>query len=245
MRSLALTFPSSQRVALAARQCIVSADWRGIRCDDAIIPQWPILTLPISHYTARVGLEPAPDIRLDAAHCWRYDATKRIVSDHLRGYGANSSATEEPGMARRSRPGDPNPRRRDDSDRYTSDRNRFRDRQDLQRGATPQPQSDAFTCGHCQRYVGPLPSGGHNRNHCPFCLYSRHVDAERSGDRASACKGLMEPIGVFERPNGEEVLVHRCVKCGFERFNRVGADDDEAQVAALPRVEPRRAGPNA
>ncbi len=148
-------------------------------------------------------------------------------------------------MARRSRPGDPNPRRRDDSDRHASDRNRFRERQGEQRGMASQPQSDAFTCGHCQRYVGPLPSGGHNRNHCPFCLYSRHVDAERSGDRASACKGLMEPIGVFERPNGEEVIVHRCVKCGFERFNRVGADDDEAQVAALPRVEPRRATPPA
>jgi hypothetical protein len=89
--------------------------------------------------------------------------------------------------------------------------------------------------------VGPLPSGGRNRNHCPYCLYSRHVDAERSGDRASACKGMMEPIGVFERPNGEEVITHRCLVCGFERFNRVGADDDEAVVAALPRIAPRSA----
>lgn len=139
-------------------------------------------------------------------------------------------------MARRKQPGDPGQRRRDDP--------RGRDRRG-QRGAgrpsaAPQP-SDAFTCGHCGRFVGPLPSGGRNRNHCPFCLYSRHVDAERSGDRASLCKGMMEPIGVFERPNGEEVIVHRCVKCGFERFNRVGADDDEAQVAALPRVSPRSA----
>jgi hypothetical protein len=89
--------------------------------------------------------------------------------------------------------------------------------------------------------VGPLPSGGRNRNHCPFCLYSRHVDAERSGDRASACQGMMAPIGVFERPNGEEVITHRCAVCGFERFNRVGADDDEAVVAALPRIAPRQA----
>ena len=103
------------------------------------------------------------------------------------------------------------------------------------------PVDDSFTCGHCHRFVGSLPSGGHHRNHCPYCLYSQHVDAERSGDRASACKGMMAPIGVFERPNGEEVIVHRCVRCGFERFNRVGADDDEAQVAALPRVAPRSA----
>ena len=98
-----------------------------------------------------------------------------------------------------------------------------------------------FTCGHCGRRVGLLPSGGRNRNHCPYCLYSRHVDAERSGDRASSCKGMMEPIGVFERPNGEEVITHHCLVCGFERFNRVGADDDEAAVAALPRIEPRSA----
>ena len=53
----------------------------------------------------------------------------------------------------------------------------------------------------------------------------------------------MEPIGVFERPNGEEVIIHRCLVCGFERFNRVGADDDEAAVAALPRQAPRQVPP--
>ena len=146
-------------------------------------------------------------------------------------------------MARRQQPGDPGQRRRDEP-RGRDDRRPLRERRGP-RGATRQPTppqpSDAFTCGHCGRFVGPLPSGGRNRNHCPFCLYSRHVDAERSGDRASPCKGLMEPVGVFERPNGEEVIVHRCVKCGYERFNRVGADDDEAQVAALPRVAPRSA----
>ncbi len=117
----------------------------------------------------------------------------------------------------------------------------IRDRRGGAAQSQPSDASDAFTCGQCGRAVGRLPSGGHNRNHCPYCLYSQHVDAERSGDRASACKGMMAPIGVFERPNGEEVIVHRCVRCGFERFNRVGADDDEAQVAALPRVEPRSA----
>lgn len=136
-------------------------------------------------------------------------------------------------MARPRQPGDPQQRRR-------GDRRDQRGRAELRSGPRPQ-HDDAFTCGHCQRHVGSLPSGGHNRNHCPYCLYSRHVDAERSGDRASTCNGMMEPIGVFERPNGEEVIVHHCLKCGFERFNRVGADDDEAQVAALPRVEPRRA----
>ncbi|MGH2517996.1 MAG: RNHCP domain-containing protein, partial [Ktedonobacterales bacterium] len=101
----------------------------------------------------------------------------------------------------------------------------------------------SFKCGRCKRFIGPLPSGGHHRNHCPFCLYSRHVDERRSGDRASACGALMAPIGAFQRPNGEHVVVHRCLGCGFERFNRIAADDDFDFVLALPVVAPRSARP--
>ena len=101
----------------------------------------------------------------------------------------------------------------------------------------------SFKCGHCNRFIGPLPSGGHHRNHCPLCLYSRHVDDRRSGDRASACGSLMQPIGAFQRPNGEHVIVHRCLGCGFERFNRIAADDDFDLVLALPVLPPRSARP--
>jgi hypothetical protein len=100
---------------------------------------------------------------------------------------------------------------------------------------------DSFTCGHCRRFVGSLPSGGHHRNHCPYCLYSRHVDAVTSGDRASGCRALMAPIGAFQRPNGEHVIVHHCLGCGFERFNRIAADDNFDLVLALPVVPPRSA----
>ena len=106
------------------------------------------------------------------------------------------------------------------------------------KGHTP---AQSFTCGHCHRFIGPLPSGGHHRNHCPFCLYSRHVDDRFSGDRSSACGSLMAPIGAFQRPNGEHVVVHRCLGCGFERFNRIAADDDFDLVLALPVVAPRSA----
>jgi hypothetical protein len=50
----------------------------------------------------------------------------------------------------------------------------------------------------------------------------------------------MEPVGVFTRPKGEHVLVHRCLTCGFERHNRIAADDDFEAVLALPSVAPRR-----
>jgi len=105
-----------------------------------------------------------------------------------------------------------------------------------------EPQAEApFICGHCGRRVPPLPSGGRHRNHCPSCLYSRHVDAHTTGDRASACSALMEPIGTFQRRNGEYVVVHRCLGCGFERFNRIAADDDLPLALSLPALPPRQA----
>ncbi|MGO8948115.1 MAG: RNHCP domain-containing protein [Ktedonobacterales bacterium] len=100
-----------------------------------------------------------------------------------------------------------------------------------------------FKCGHCKQFIGSLPSGGHHRNHCPACLYSRHVDGEHSGDRTSSCRALMEPIGAFVRPSGEHVLVHRCLGCGFERFNRIAADDNFELVLSLPELPPRSARP--
>ena len=109
----------------------------------------------------------------------------------------------------------------------------------------PAPPDQSFTCGHCERFVGVLPSGGHHRNHCPYCLYSRHVDAIKSGDRLSGCGGLMAPIGAFQRQNGEHVIVHHCERCGFERFNRIQADDDFDLVLSLPIVPPRSAKPTA
>lgn len=55
----------------------------------------------------------------------------------------------------------------------------------------------------------------------------------------STCGCRMEPIGRFQRRNGEHVLIHRCLGCGFERFNRIAADDDIDIVLTLPLLAPR------
>ena len=81
--------------------------------------------------------------------------------------------------------------------------------------------------------------GGRHRNHCPLCLYSKHVDRSHPGDRRSDCRSLMEPIGTFHRPNGEQMVVHRCGGCGAERHNRIAADDN---AVALLRLQPVRPG---
>lgn len=97
-------------------------------------------------------------------------------------------------------------------------------------------RDECFRCRHCKLLVGPLPSGGKHRNHCPACLYSRHVDGRTPGDRASDCGSSMAPVAVFTRANGEYVLVHRCLGCTFERYNRIAADDNVELVLALPIV---------
>lgn len=101
-------------------------------------------------------------------------------------------------------------------------------------------ERNVFACGHCGRRVLPPPSGGRHRNHCPFCLYSLHVDARTMGDRSSPCGGLMAPFARFTRPRGEEAIVHRCERCGQERHNRVAADDSHGPVRALPETAPRQ-----
>lgn len=90
-----------------------------------------------------------------------------------------------------------------------------------------------FVCINCNRPISPLKYGGHHRNHCPFCLWSKHVDGEKSGDRKSKCLGMMAPVGVSVRRTGEHVLTHKCLKCGFERWNRIAGDDDFGLIDVL------------
>lgn len=97
---------------------------------------------------------------------------------------------------------------------------------------THQIMAGPFACAHCGRVVAPAESGTEHRNHCPFCLWSLHVDL-RPGDRRSGCRGEMEPIGIWIRGNGEWALIHRCTRCGFLRANRIAGDDHELKLFGL------------
>jgi len=72
--------------------------------------------------------------------------------------------------------------------------------------------NDGFTCGSCGASVPPT-AGSTPRNHCPFCLWCRHVDIN-PGDRANECKGLMRPIGIYTHSRKQYVILHECTKCG-------------------------------
>lgn len=95
---------------------------------------------------------------------------------------------------------------------------------------------DSFCCVNCGAHVitNPLFAGVINRNHCPYCLWSRHLDLFAAGDRLCACKAPMRPIGLtlkesrkkyVREDGGELMLIHACVECGRLSINRIAADD--------------------
>jgi DNA-directed RNA polymerase subunit RPC12/RpoP len=87
-------------------------------------------------------------------------------------------------------------------------------------------RNTGFTCCRCGREVPPLAAGG-CRNHCPYCLYSLHVDL-LPGDRANECGGVLEPIGVVSDARKGYVVVYRCLSCGQVRRNKAALDDPAA-----------------
>ena len=95
------------------------------------------------------------------------------------------------------------------------------------------PGSDSFRCRHCRLDVPLAAPGTQHRNHCPNCLWSRHVDGDVPGDRAADCAGSMEPIGVSVRDDGEWALVHRCTACSTVHVNRIAGDDNPLMLMRL------------
>lgn len=91
---------------------------------------------------------------------------------------------------------------------------------------------DSFTCKMCGRPVVAAGAGSEHRNHCPNCLCSLHLDNE-PGDREADCGGIMEPVGVWVRKNGEWAIIHRCKLCGHLSSNRVAADDNPMKLMSI------------
>lgn len=93
---------------------------------------------------------------------------------------------------------------------------------------------EPFTCYNCNREVHPL--GYTARDHCPYCLYSLHLDIN-PGDRASDCKGHLVPIGIEKSKKGDYKILYRCDKCNFVTKNVMANDDDMEQIIKLSVVE--------
>jgi hypothetical protein len=81
-----------------------------------------------------------------------------------------------------------------------------------------------------------------NRNHCPYCLWSRHLDWRSAGDRRSECRAVMQPVGLTTKRSrnkyarerdGELMLIHRCTGCAKVVINRIAADDSTFALFTL------------
>ena len=90
-----------------------------------------------------------------------------------------------------------------------------------------QRNKEDFVCVKC----GSLVHGNGYTNHCPYCLWSKHVDFQ-PGDRQEGCQGMMQPISV-ELRKGKFILTHRCLKCGKRKTNRAAYEDNLELVLQL------------
>ena len=79
-----------------------------------------------------------------------------------------------------------------------------------------------FICENCNKEVSK--SNYTARDHCPYCLYSKHVDIN-PGDRLNTCHGLLEPIRI-EKFRDTYKIVYKCEKCNQLHKNIMANDDN-------------------
>jgi len=89
---------------------------------------------------------------------------------------------------------------------------------------------EEFICSHCGEKVSPL--GYSCRNHCPKCLYSKHVD-KNPGDRQEECHGKLKPVGLEIDSKKGYIIIHKCEKCGMIRKNKAAKDDNMDLIIEL------------
>ena len=94
-----------------------------------------------------------------------------------------------------------------------------------------QKNIEDFICSKCGFFV----KGSGYTNHCPRCLWSKHMDVN-PGDRLEKCGGMMEPVSVEKGSAGYDII-HKCVLCGKKQRNKASKTDDfETLVRVAKRI---------
>ena len=88
---------------------------------------------------------------------------------------------------------------------------------------------EEFKCENCNKLVPKLNYTA--RDHCPYCLYSKHLDIN-PGDRKNACHGLLKPIGIEKYKNTYKII-YKCNKCNKTHKNIISIDDDFDKIIEL------------
>ncbi len=81
---------------------------------------------------------------------------------------------------------------------------------------------EEFECEVCHKNIKPL--GYTARDHCPYCLSSKHLDIN-PGDRLSKCHGILKPIAI-EPFKDIYKIVYKCTKCNMQKKNITAIDDN-------------------
>ena len=89
-----------------------------------------------------------------------------------------------------------------------------------------------FICENCGNDVHKL--GYTARDHCPYCLYSKHLDIN-PGDRQNKCQGLMKPVAIEKFKNSYKII-YSCIKCHQSHKNIMAIDDNFDIIIALSKV---------
>src|SRR4051812_24042330 len=90
-----------------------------------------------------------------------------------------------------------------------------------------QKRVENFVCQHCGAFV----MGDGFTNHCPHCLWSKHVDND-PGDRAASCGGMMRPVALIgSSPNYRILFV--CQSCKKEHINNTQPEDSTDALVLL------------
>lgn len=91
---------------------------------------------------------------------------------------------------------------------------------------------EPFICENCHKKVEPLIYS--SRDHCPYCLYSKHVDIN-PGDRNNSCKGLLKPIGIEKHKDTYKIL-YQCQSCKQLHKNIIAKDDDMNEIIKISSI---------
>ncbi len=89
---------------------------------------------------------------------------------------------------------------------------------------------EEFDCENCGKHVTKL--GYSCRDHCPYCLYSKHVD-KMPGDREETCHGKLVPISIETNSKKGYMIIYKCEKCGSIRKNVMAEDDNMDLIIEL------------
>ena len=88
---------------------------------------------------------------------------------------------------------------------------------------------EEFICDICNKKVSKLEYSA--RDHCPYCLHSKHVDIN-PGDRNNPCQGILKPVDIEKYKNTYKII-YKCLKCNQIHKNIMANDDNFNRIIEL------------